>query len=110
MNKMTVRDIPIKGKKILISVDFNVPLDKKTREIMDDTRITAALPTIEYILKQDPKKLILMTHLGRPDGKVIAKFSLMPCADVLKRRYTADPASSRRKRRDENTGGSRSES
>ncbi len=83
MNKMTVRDIPIKGKKILIRVDFNVPIDKKTKEITDDTRITATLPTIEYILKQDPKKLILMTHLGRPDGRVKEELRLDPIAKRL---------------------------
>lgn len=64
-------------------VDFNVPLDKKTKTITDDTRITAALPTIEYILKSNPKKLILMTHLGRPDGQVKEELRLDPVAKRL---------------------------
>ncbi len=83
MNKMTVRDISLNGKNIIMRVDFNVPLDKKTREITDDTRITAALPTIEYILKQNPKKLILMTHLGRPDGQIKEELRLNPVAKRL---------------------------
>lgn len=64
-------------------VDFNVPLDKKTLAITDDTRIKAALPTIEYILKKSPKKLILMTHLGRPDGQIKEELRLGPVANRL---------------------------
>jgi len=59
MEKKSIKDIPIKDKKVIMRVDFNVPQDKKTGVITDDTRIKAALPTIEYILKNDPKKLIL---------------------------------------------------
>ncbi|MFA5038951.1 MAG: phosphoglycerate kinase [Candidatus Omnitrophota bacterium] len=83
MNKMTVKDIDLKDKKIIMRVDFNVPQDKKTRSITDDTRIRAALPTIEYILKQGPQKLILMTHLGRPDGQVKEELRLDPVARRL---------------------------
>jgi phosphoglycerate kinase len=83
MNKMTVKDIALRDKKILMRVDFNVPQDKKTRAITDDTRIRAAIPTIEYILKQNPKKLILMTHLGRPDGQVREELRLDPIAQRL---------------------------
>lgn len=83
MDKKSVKDIQIKDKKIIMRVDFNVPLDKKTNAITDDTRIKAALPTIEYILKHDPKKLILMTHLGRPDGKVKEELRLDPVAKRL---------------------------
>jgi len=60
----------------LIRVDFNVPLDKKTGEITDDTRIKAAIPTINYALKHGAKTVVLMSHLGRPDGKVVEKDSL----------------------------------
>jgi len=70
MDKMTVKDIDTKDKKVIMRVDFNVPQDKKSGAITDDTRIRASIPTIQYILKQNPKKLILMTHLGRPDGQV----------------------------------------
>lgn len=83
MNKMTVKDVDLKGKKIIMRVDFNVPQDKKTREITDDTRIKAAVPTIDYILKNNPKKLILMTHLGRPDGQVKEELRLDPVAKRL---------------------------
>lgn len=80
---MTVKDIPLKDKKIIMRVDFNVPQDKKTGAITDDTRIKASLPTIEYILKQNPGKLILMTHLGRPDGQVKEELRLNPVAKRL---------------------------
>lgn len=83
MDKKSVKDIQIKDKKIIMRVDFNVPLDKKTNAITDDTRIKAALPTIEYILKQNPKKLILMTHLGRPDGQVKEELRLDSVAKRL---------------------------
>jgi phosphoglycerate kinase len=83
MNKKSIKDVPINGKSIIMRVDFNVPLDKKTLAITDDTRIKAALPTIEYILKNSPKKLILMTHLGRPDGQVKEELRLGPVAKRL---------------------------
>ena len=79
--KKTVKDIDIKAKRVLERVDFNVPLDEKGH-ITDDTRIKAALPTIQYILKA-PAKLILMSHLGRPKGEVIPAMSLAPCAARL---------------------------
>ena len=81
MNKLTIKDLDLKGKRVLMRVDFNVPLDDKLN-ITDDTRIKATLPTIKYALDKGAK-LILMSHLGRPDGKVIAKFSLAPCAARL---------------------------
>ncbi|MBL7158309.1 MAG: phosphoglycerate kinase [Candidatus Omnitrophica bacterium] len=79
--KKTVKDMDIRGKRVLERVDFNVPLDEKGR-ITDDTRIRAALPTIQYILKA-PAKLILMSHLGRPKGEAIPAMSLAPCAKRL---------------------------
>ncbi len=81
MNKQTVQDIDIKNKKVLIRVDFNVPLDENLK-ITDDARIAKSLDTIKYCLGQNAK-LILMSHLGRPKGKPEASFSLKPAAERL---------------------------
>lgn len=82
MDKLTIRDVDLKGKNVLIRVDFNVPLDDNLN-ITDDIRIKAAVPTIKYALEQGAKKVILMSHLGRPDGKVAAKYSLKPASKRL---------------------------
>ena len=82
MNKITVKDIEIKGKRVLVRVDFNVPLDEKTGDIADDNRIRAVLPTIEY-LKDRGAKVILMSHLGRPRGKVVESLRLNTVAERL---------------------------
>src|SRR5512147_2638619 len=71
----TIDKFNFKGKKTIIRVDFNVPLNKQTFEVTDDTRIRGALPTIQKILK-DGGSVILMSHLGRPDGVAQDKFSL----------------------------------
>ena len=81
MNKVTVRDIDLKGKKVLMRCDFNVPLDENGN-ITDKTRIIAAMPTINYVLEHGAK-LILCSHLGRPKGEVNAKYSLAPVAKEL---------------------------
>lgn len=81
MNKMTVRDLDLKGKRVLVRVDFNVPLDGTT--ITDDTRIRAAVPTLKYILEQKPASIALMSHLGRPKGGPDPKYSLAPVAPAL---------------------------
>ncbi len=81
MNKQTIEDIDLKGKRVLMRVDYNVPLNEQG-VITDDARIAKSLDTVKYILSQNAK-LILMSHLGRPDGKPSAKFSLKPAADHL---------------------------
>lgn len=78
--KKTVKDINVKGKKVIVRCDFNVPL--KDGSITDDTRITAALPTIKYLIEQDAA-VILMSHLGRPEGEANMKYTLKPVADRL---------------------------
>ncbi len=84
MNKLTLKDLNLNGKTVLMRADFNVPQDASLN-ITDDTRIRATLPTIKYILQAGAKKLILMSHLGRPDGKVVAKYSLKAVAERLQK-------------------------
>jgi phosphoglycerate kinase len=81
--KKSITDVPLKGRRVIMRVDFNVPQDKATGAITNPARITAALPTITYILDQGAS-LVLMSHLGRPDGKKVEKFTLKPVAEKLK--------------------------
>ena len=81
MNKKTVKDIDLKGKKVLVRCDFNVPMDEE-RNITDNTRIVAALPTIKYLLEENCA-VILCSHLGRPKGEFKPEFSLKPVAEEL---------------------------
>ena len=81
MDKLTVRDIDVRGKKVLVRVDFNVPLDERLR-ITDETRIQASLPTIQYLLDKNAA-VILMSHLGRPKGAPNPKYTLAPVAARL---------------------------
>jgi phosphoglycerate kinase len=81
MNKKTIDSVDLKDKRVLVRVDFNVPLDENLK-ITDDKRIVESLPTIKKIIA-DGGKAILMSHLGRPKGKVNPKYSLKPCAEKL---------------------------
>lgn len=82
MDKKNIRDIDLQNKKVVMRVDFNVPI--KNGEVTDDTRITAALPTVKYILDHGAS-LVLLSHLGRPDGEVKPEFSLKPTAIRLEK-------------------------
>ncbi len=82
MDKLTVRDINVTGKRVLVRVDFNVPIDDQTGDIMDDSRIRATLHTIVYLIERGAR-IILCSHLGRPDGKVIDKLRLTAVAQRL---------------------------
>src|SRR5512137_1253957 len=85
MAKLTIKDLKdLRGKRALIRVDFNVPQDKTTGAITNTKRIEAALPSIKYVLDQGAS-VVLMSHLGRPDGKVVAKYSLKPVAEALQK-------------------------
>jgi len=81
MAKKTVRDIDVSGKRVLVRVDFNVPLDS-AGNVTDDTRIRAALPTIKYLIGERAR-VVLMSHLGRPKGKVDERYRMAPVADRL---------------------------
>ena len=82
MDKKTIEDIDVSGKKVLVRCDFNVPLDKETGEITNDLRIVSALPTIKYLLEHNAK-VILCSHLGKPKGEVKPNLSLKPVAKRL---------------------------
>jgi len=84
----TIKDVDIAGKRVFFRVDFNVPLDAN-RKISDDSRLTAVLPTLRYALKRNAK-VILSSHLGRPEGKVVPEMSLAPVAERLARLLHTD--------------------
>src|SRR3954449_5126345 len=84
MNKLTIRDLDLRGQRVLVRVDFNVPTEERDGKIAitDDTRIRESLPTINY-LREQGAKTILMAHFGRPKGKPAEKYSLRPVAGKL---------------------------
>ena len=79
--KKTVRDIDVKGKRVIVRCDFNVPLDENGK-ITDATRIEGALPTIRYLVEHGAKT-VLMSHMGRPDGEADMRYTLKPVAQSL---------------------------
>ncbi|BGO90484.1 hypothetical protein NBRC10512_006738 [Rhodotorula toruloides] len=83
-NKLSIRDLDLKGKRVVMRVDFNVPFDGQGN-ITNNQRITAALPTVQYAIDQGAKSIVLMSHLGRPNGSVVSKYSLKPVAAELER-------------------------
>ena len=82
MPKKTVEDIEVKGKKVLLRVDFNVPLDMNTGDISNDSRIRASLPTIKYLVDHKAR-VILCSHLGRPKGKIVTGLRMAPIVQRL---------------------------
>src|SRR4026208_1575253 len=84
MPKLTLRDLEVRGKRVLVRVDFNVPTEERDGAVVitDDTRMRESLPTINY-LREQGAKTILMAHFGRPKGKPVEKYSLRPVADHL---------------------------
>ena len=83
-NKLSITDVDVKGKRVLIRVDFNVPLDSD-KHVTNNQRIVGALPTIKYAVDHGAKSVILMSHLGRPDGKKNEKYSLKPVVPELEK-------------------------
>lgn len=90
MNKASIRDVDLKGKRVLVRVDFNVPIENGV--VTDDTRVRAAAPTLKYILEQQPRAVLLMSHLGRPKGGPDPKYSLKPVVPVLEKYIGRDVA------------------
>ena len=82
-NKMTLKDYVLEGKKVLLRVDYNVPLNSNLK-ITNDRRIRESIPTIQYLLDQKAK-IIICSHLGRPEGKVMPEFSMEPVAERLRK-------------------------
>eukprot|EP00001_Collodictyon_triciliatum_P051099 09124_3 len=86
LNKKQLKDVDVSGKRVFIRVDFNVPQDKKDPSIITNpARIVGALPTIKYCLEKGATSVVLASHLGRPDGAVVAKYSLAPVAKELEK-------------------------
>lgn len=83
-NKLAINDCDLKGKRVLIRVDFNVPLDSNNK-VTNNQRIVGAIPTIKYAIENGAKAVILMSHLGRPDGKPNPKYSLKPVVPELEK-------------------------
>jgi len=84
LNKLNINEVSVAGQRVFIRVDFNVPQDKKDPSVITNTqRIDAALPTIKFCLDNGCKSVVLCSHLGRPDGNVVEKFSMAPVAKIV---------------------------
>ena len=86
--KKTIKDVNVSGKRVIVRCDFNVPLDEKGN-ITDDSRITASLPTIQYLVDKGAH-ILLLSHLGRPKGEADMKYSLLPVAQMLSGVFGSD--------------------
>lgn len=98
-SKQTITDVPdsdIADKRVLIRVDFNVPQDKSSGAITNNARIVAALPTIKHVLDKKAKAVVLMSHLGRPNGSPNKKYTLKPVAEELQKLLGKDVKCARR--------------
>ena len=85
MNKKFIDNINLKNKNILLRVDFNVPMDKEKKNITNHNRIKSTLPTIDYLLQQDINNLVIVSHLGRPKGKIVPELSLKLVQEYLQK-------------------------
>jgi len=85
LNKLSLANLPVKGKRVFMRCDFNVPQNKSDGSITNNARIVAALPSIQYCLDQGASSIVLCSHLGRPDGQAVPKFSLAPVAEELRK-------------------------
>jgi len=90
LNKLSLTNLAVKEKRVFMRCDFNVPQNKTDGSITNNARIVAALPSIKYCLDQDATSIVLCSHLGRPDGQVVAKYSLAPVAEELKKLLTKE--------------------
>merc|ERR1719265_1757933 len=89
LNKLKLESVDVSGKRVFVRVDFNVPQDKSDpSKITNTQRIDAALPTVQYCLSKGCKSVVLASHLGRPDGNVVEKFSLAPVAKILEEKLS----------------------
>jgi len=96
-NKLSITDVDLKDKRVLIRVDFNVPLDSSNK-VTNPQRIVGAIPTIKYALDHGAKTVILMSHLGRPDGTPNQKYSLKPVLPELEKQLGKSVTVPRRRR------------
>ena len=86
MNKKFIDNVNLKNKNVLLRVDFNVPMDKEKKKITNHKRINATLPTINHLIQQDINNLVILSHLGRPKGKIVPELSLKLVQEYLEKK------------------------